>query len=166
MPQMSVTLQDFQVMMAGIKGMIALGHNPEPMLRDVARYGEESTKLRFQDGVGPDGVPWKPSRRVQAQGGKTLIDSTDLMQSITSAADRTEAVWGTNLIYAPIHQTGGTIEPKSAKALAFTLPGVGLVFAHHVNIPARPFLGINAQDEANIADILIDHYDQAVGNVQ
>jgi phage virion morphogenesis protein len=163
MPQQLVTLQDFPVMMAAIKGMIALGANPRPMLLDIARYGEESTKLRFQDGVGPDGQPWKPSKRVLAQGGKTLLDTTNLMQSITSEVSANEAVWGTNLIYAGIQQTGGTIEPKNAKALAFTLPGVGLVFAHHVTLPARPFIGINANDEENIADILIDHYDRAVG---
>lgn len=160
---LEVRLQDFAPMMGAMAGVIALGHNPQPMLADIGRYGEESTKLRFQDQTGPDGQKWKPSRRALTDGGLTLVKTTNLMQSITSHATKTDAVWGTNLVYAPIHQTGGTIYPKTAKALAFSLPGIGLVFAHHVTLPARPFIGINDNDRDNIGDIIIGHYDQAVG---
>lgn len=163
MTQMAVSLDGFPALMSAVQRGVAWGQNPEPTLRKIGRYGEESTKLRFQDGVGPDGVPWTPSKRVIAQGGKTLIDSTNLMQSITSDVDGHDAVWGTNLVYAGIQQTGGTIEPKTAKALAFQLPGIGLVFAHHVVLPARPYIGINDNDQANIAEILIDDFGLAVG---
>jgi phage virion morphogenesis protein len=161
--QQTVSLQNFPALMAAVNRAIAWGHDPLPTMQNVGRYMEESTKLRFQAGVGPDGVPWAPSKRVQAEGGKTLILSTNLMQSVTNEATRTEAVVGTNMVYANIQQTGGTIEPRTAKALAFQLPGIGLVFAHHVTLPARPFIGLNDNDQAHIGDIIIDDFGLAVG---
>lgn len=46
---------------------------------------------------------------------------------------------GSNLKYAKIHETGGVIEPKSAKFLYFTVDGMD-VFAQKVTIPARPYI--------------------------
>ncbi|MEW5726059.1 MAG: phage virion morphogenesis protein, partial [Thermodesulfobacteriota bacterium] len=71
---------------------------------------------------------------------------------------------GTNVLYAAILQFGGrtnpkVIEPKRKKALFW--PGA----AHPVKrvnhpgsvIPARPFLGIGPEDEADIMEILTRH---------
>ena len=84
--------------------LIATGQNLEPVMQDIAAYGESSTKQRFADGVAPDGTPWKPSQRVQERGGKTLIDSARLLDSIVSNAGSNFAEWGSNVIYAAIHQ--------------------------------------------------------------
>ena len=46
---------------------------------------------------------------------------------------------GTNLVYAAIHEFGGVITPKKAKALSFEIGGE-LIFAKSVHIPARPYL--------------------------
>lgn len=142
--------------------LIALGQSPREVMRDIAAYGENSTKARFADGVGPDGTPWKPSWRVQARGGKTLIDSGRLLGSITSDSGDDFAEWGSNAIYAAIQQLGGEIRPKNKKALFFRTPDGGGRSMKKVTIPARPYLGINADDEENIIDIVNSHLADAV----
>ena len=44
-----------------------------------------------------------------------------------------------NVVYAAIHEFGGTIVPLNAKMLHFMIDGKD-VFAHAVRIPARPYL--------------------------
>jgi phage gpG-like protein len=131
-------------------------------MRDIAAYGENSTKARFADGAGPDGTPWKPSWRVQERGGKTLIDSGRLVGSITSDSGDDFAEWGSNAIYAAIQQFGGEIRPKNKKALFFRAPDGGGRSMQKVTIPARPYLGINEDDEENIIDIVNSHLADAV----
>jgi phage gpG-like protein len=73
--------------------------------------------------------------------------STDLERSIkvTSFAARegTYVVgqWGSvDLKYALIHELGGVIVPKKAKALAIPQPDGSVRFVKKVTIPARPYL--------------------------
>ncbi|MDE2388929.1 MAG: phage virion morphogenesis protein, partial [Betaproteobacteria bacterium] len=142
--------------------LIAVGQSPHGAMRDIAAYGENSTKARFADGVGPDGTPWKPSWRVQARGGKTLIDSGRLLGSITADSGDDFAEWGSNAIYAAIQQFGGEIRAKTAKALFFKSPDGSGRSMKKVTIPPRPYLGINADDEENIIDIVNSHLADAV----
>jgi phage virion morphogenesis protein len=142
---------------AALDRLISVGQSPREVMRDIATYGENSTRDRFATGIGPDGNPWKPSHRVQERGGKTLIDHNNLVNSITNDSGDDYAAWGTNVIYALMHQEGGVIQPKSAKNLFFKLPDGTGRFAKKVTIPARPYLGINLDDEANIVDIVNGH---------
>jgi hypothetical protein len=49
--------------------------------------------------------------------------------------------WGVrDVVYALIHEVGGTIVPKNAKALAIPMPDGSIRFAASVTIPARPYL--------------------------
>ncbi|WP_034157923.1 hypothetical protein [Sphingomonas sp. ERG5] len=49
--------------------------------------------------------------------------------------------WGVRDVkYALIHEVGGTIVPKNAKALAIPQPDGSVRFAKSVTIPARPYL--------------------------
>jgi phage gpG-like protein len=91
--------------------------------------------------------------------------SGGLMGSITMRAGANQVEVGTNKIYGPIHQFGGTIVPRKAKALAFRMGGGNspLTFAQKVTIPARPFLGISAGDEVEIGNILVDVYEARMG---
>lgn len=67
-----------------------------------------------------------------------------LRASITSRVkiegDRVTGVLGSNVIYARIHELGGIIRARNAKALVFKIPGVGWRQAQSVTIPARPYL--------------------------
>jgi hypothetical protein len=83
-------------------------------------------------------------------------DETD-PQSITHAPTDNSVAIGTNLIYAAIHQTGGTIKAKTAKGLRFRGPGNGgWVQKSEVTIPQRAFLGVDDEDENEIRALCAD----------
>lgn len=106
---------------------------------------------RFEDGEGPDGTPWQKA----ARGGQTLVDTARLRNSFDKRVSERDVAVGTNVIYASIHQTGGTIKPKRKRVLAFTVGG-NPVFAKQVTIPARPFLGIGDKDVKAMRGVIAD----------
>lgn len=108
----------------------------------VSNVGE-----RFEEGRGPGRQPWPQSLRARLQGGQTLVDSNRLASSVTHRASARGVEHGTNVIYAAIHQFGGTIEAKSAGRLAFRLADGTFLRPREVTIPARPFLGIDDDQE-------------------
>lgn len=104
-----------------------------------------STIERFETETAPDGTKWKSSHRAENEGGQTLTDGGGLKGSIAYEATPSLVAVGSSKIYAAIHQFGGEITPKSAKALAFKV-GEQDVFAQKVEIPAREYIGINEDD--------------------
>ncbi|WP_447588648.1 phage virion morphogenesis protein [Aquipseudomonas campi] len=128
------------------------GQNPQPLLQQIAFQGENSTRERFSTQTGPDGQRWKSSLRVQLFGGKTLTKDGHLGDSVTSRADEHAAEWGTNRIYAAIHQFGGAIRAK-AGYLRFQIPGGGWSSKKQVTLPARPFLGVSTEDAQDILEL-------------
>ncbi len=134
--------------------LLALGAEPGRALFDeIGQRLATSTADRFEREAGPDGAPWTPSERARREGGRTLSDSARLRNSIThrAAADRAEV--GTNVVYAAIHQFGGEIKPKKGGFLKFEVDGRD-VFARSATLPARPFLGLGADDRAMILDVV------------
>jgi phage virion morphogenesis protein len=100
----------------------------------------------------------RPSER--RQGGMILQDTGRLRDSIDTSHTDNSVTIGSNLVYAAIHQLGGTtrphtIVPKNKQALAFNGRVVKKVNHPGSNIPARPFLPILAngdlQPEASAA---------------
>lgn len=114
-----------------------------------------STQGRFHAGIGPDGKAWKPSARVEAEGGQTLVKDSHLMDSVTHQPGRMSVEVGTNKIYAGIHQFGGRITAKNGRALTFQIGG-RWISRPLVDIPARPYLGISADDGDEIESELLD----------
>lgn len=155
---LSIRGSDFELdnarVVAALKALMALGADPEPILRNIATLGESSTRERFATETGPGGERWAPSLRARLTGGKTLTQDGHLGDSITSRASRTEAEWGTNVIYGGIHQFGGEIRARNARALRFRLASGEFAIARRVTLPARPFLGISDADEADILDLI------------
>jgi phage virion morphogenesis protein len=130
-----------------------LARAPQKKLMErIAAHGLFSTSRRFETGKGPGGEPWKKSFRALMEGGQTLVDSGRLRDNFGTEATTTRAEWGTNTEYAAIHQFGGVIRAKSAKALRFQTGGEW-VMKKSVTIPARPFLGIDEADETEIEAI-------------
>lgn len=149
----------------------ALG-NTAPLLARIGEYLQDATRDRFKSQSGPDGTAWKPlqpryQRRKKQNKDKILTLRGYLRGQIHWQADGDDAVRvGTNAKYGAIHQFGGSIQKparqstvhfgagkakhlfvkqKTAKrSLQVTVP------AHQVNIPARPYLGINAADQEEI----------------
>ena len=74
----------------------------------LAEGARESTLERFKQSKGPDGRRWKTSIRAAQEGGKTLIQSAQLRNSIHAKSDTSGFALGTNVKYAATHQFGQT----------------------------------------------------------
>lgn len=146
--------------------------NPRGLYENVGMSLVVSTQRRFELGVAPDGSPWPPSMRALAEGGKTLIDSARLMQSVTYEATDSGVDVGTNVVYGAIHQLGGTIHQGARQQVIhfkrnsrtgrvkFAKANANATFAQKVDVdartivmPARPFLGIDQDDEREITTL-------------
>ena len=123
-----------------LRGIRRLGaFNAFDMFDEIGAYLDSSVLQRFEDGIGPDGIPWEPSERAEIEGGKTLIDFGHLRDSITHIASSDGVEHGTNMIYGAIHQFGGQTGRNKS-----------------VTMIARPIIGINADDEDEINSIVRD----------
>lgn len=152
--------------------LVALGQDPSEALRDIATYGENSTRERFRLQIGPDGNRWKPSLRAQLRGGKTLTKSGHLGDSITRRSGRSFAEWGTNRVYGPTMQLGfeGTVQVPAHTRVITSAFGKKLkapvsvavgAYTLRQKIVARPYLGVNDENAADILDLLADRIEGA-----
>ncbi len=130
----------------------------QPLMQAIGSYGVRSTQQRFRDETAPDGTRWKELNPAYAElkgSDNILTRSGALMQSMNARPGMNEVRWGATMEYAAVHQFGATIKAKNAPSLAFMLGGRGLapvqlVRVQSVTIPARPYLGINADDREEI----------------
>lgn len=162
----TVTLDDraLKVAIDGLQGRIA---NMRPALAAAAQVLREAAMQAFDESRSPDGKAWprlKPAsivsraRRHSPKGyvknrartlarfanGKPLLDTGQLRNSIQiQRVTDTEAVVGTKLPHAAIHQFGG----KAGRGRS-------------VSIPARPYLGWNRDAMREMADVLIRHMER------
>lgn len=120
--------------------------NTRPMFDEIGGYLDSEVARRFNDGEDWEGNPLVPSKRALSEGGKTLVDFGHLRDSYTHSVfiDGSGVEHGSDLDYAAIHHFGG----KAGRN-------------HSVELRARPVMGINANDEDEINDI-VHHYYQSV----
>lgn len=120
----------------------------EPM-EEIGAALVTSTQQRFVEKESPDGDAWaavttRYARRKVALGRdprNVLQGQNHLLQSLAYLAGARDVAVGSNRVYAAIHQLGGTDDMPAGPA----------------DIPARPYLGISRDDEAEIAAVLDDH---------
>lgn len=120
----------------------------------LAETARESTLERFRQSRGPDGKRWKTSIRASSTGGRTLIDTAQLRNSIKSYYDEKGFAVGTNAKHGSTHQFGAkgrTIRAKTTRGLRFQVGGKWVTKQQvKVDIPARPFLGLSGEDMEEI----------------
>lgn len=120
----------------------------------LAEGVRESTLERFKQSKDPNGKKWKTSIRASSENGKTLIQSSQLRNSIKSVSDATGFAVGTNAKHAATHQfgePGRTIRARKKKALHFMVDGKWVYKKQvRIRIPARPFLGLSDEDMREI----------------
>lgn len=112
-----------------------------PLMEAIGAVLENSTRQRFADKKSPDGVSWAtlmPStirRKVNKKGQNAgiLVESGDLMASLTYQASSHRLEVGTPESYGTHHQFGTT------------------------DIPARPFLGISEDDKQSVYDMINEY---------
>ena len=125
-----------------------------------AEMGEELLAIHFARFVAqkaPDGTPWTPLKDWYRESKKKNADKILTLDGHLSGTLRYQAsdagvVFGSDRPYAAIHQFGGTITAKNAKAL-----NVQGRPAKSVTIPARPWLGLSIDDEQRLLDIARKH---------
>lgn len=110
-----------------------------PFFRDIGEALLNSTRERFRSQTAPDGTPWaalSPGYRARKNKNKNLILTLNgyLRGTLNYHAEKDRVRIGTPLIYGATHQFG---RPEK-------------------NIPARPFLGLSADDETMLLDALHD----------
>lgn len=92
--------------------------NVTPLLHAYGLAMVRSTQKTFREGGRPR--KWEASRRAAETGGQTMRHKGDLTKSLSYNVAGNRVLVGTNLVYARIHQYGGRVTPKKAKAL--TIP--------------------------------------------
>ncbi|MBU1352105.1 MAG: phage virion morphogenesis protein [Gammaproteobacteria bacterium] len=144
----------------------------------LGEYLQSSTEARFKTQTAPDGTPWAPLKPRYAKRKKYHKDKVLTLRGYLRGgihfqvgADNSVQV-GTNAKYGAIHQFGGAIEMPARQATVRYRSEAGRVLfaskkhqgamerqvtipAHEVNMPARPFLGISAEDDREIRSIVL-----------
>lgn len=132
-----------------------------------------STALRFRNSEDPDGNRWKQSVRARDTGGKTLVKTGDLKNSISSRATGEGVAVGTNKVYAGLHQFGTenepggvmTIKAKTKRGMRFRIGGRWVTKQQvRIMMPRRAFLGISKDDLEEIRALCEDFVKGAAGD--
>ena len=136
---------DDQPIVQALQRLKAAAGDIAPALRDIGEHLMVSHDQRFRDQVDPDGNPWAPltdkyKARKKKNPNKILIRDVMLSGTLRYQVTGDALQFGTALIYGATHQFG---DPDR-------------------KIPARPFLGISASDEAIILDLIQDHLVKAL----
>lgn len=173
---LTATIDDREVL-GTLMGLVGRMERPEGFTKNVGEHMLRSTRRNFQDQKAPDGTPWAPLARstVRKRGSATPILTLKgyLRGSINYQASAERVTIGTAAVYAAIHQLGGRIEREgriaeitqerdeaTGKLGRFARRGAqGAVASqvqvgpYHIDIPARPFLGVSAADQVAILRI-------------
>lgn len=110
-----------------------------PLMRSIAGTMESAVLQNFDVGGRPKWLGLKYRQ------GTPLVDTENLMGSITSDYTNDTAVVGTNEPYAAIHQFGG----KAGRGRKTT-------------IPARPFLKLTPEDESDIMEDIQAYFQRLI----
>ncbi|WP_417691545.1 phage virion morphogenesis protein [Roseibium sp.] len=191
-----ITIEDWQINEA-LSRVAEAGGETGALMTEIQAAMLFSVQRRFETELAPDGTPWqrhaprtakaRAKRKTRGRSGgngpitpKLLRDTNRLYKSISGEATETEAVVGTNLVYAGIHQQGGTVTqyPQSRK-VKFRKVGTQTRFAKKdhkrafekpvtfgqrtIVIPARPYLGFSVQDRATILAIAEGYFEKTLG---
>lgn len=140
--------------------------SPRPLYDEIGAALVVSTQHRFETEQDPEGNPWAQSLRAQLVGGRTLTDTARLVGSLTHEASDEGLAVGTNVIYAAVHQLGAVIKAKTPDGLRFRGAGGDWVRKDQVTIPQRAFLGLDSDDEAEIAAIAGAYVAQPLGGAE
>lgn len=170
---------DDQSALAALAKIRAAGINPRPLLLEIGEDLMATTKQRFQSSTAPDGSKWDKnspatmarwlsaksnhkksgglSKRGQAKAAskKPLIGkSKRLSSSITYIVGGNMLQVGSPMIYASTQQFGA-----GKGEFGTTRRGSPIPWG---DIPAREFLGLSAEDSANIIDLAEDYLRRAI----
>lgn len=154
---------------AKLAAMVERMVRPIGFFKNVGEYlTDVAIPRNFQDETAPDGTPWarlQPAtiarREKRGQMPLTILrsnagSSQNLSASIISQPNDSSVEVGTPLPYAAIHQFGAA---QGQFGAWMGTDKLGRNHFHHLpwgDIPARPYLGLSTEDEAEIIRIAED----------
>ncbi|NNH02211.1 phage virion morphogenesis protein [Acinetobacter sp. ANC 5414] len=106
--------------------------------------------------LGPDGVEKRITQTAELDGKSVTIR---LPHGMSHNVLNNGVEWGSNKIYAHVFHYGAHITPKNGQYITFAVAGQ-FRKVKEVNIPSRTFLGIDAEDEASILNIVGSFIDE------
>lgn len=125
-------------------GLMACVANPRPVLKVIGERMLRHTEKSFTKETSPEGKKWKAvgeKTAARKRNPKILTEQGEaggLRGTLAYSLEGMDALLvGANKPYARIHQLGGEAGRNKA-----------------VKIPARPYLGISAEAEADILDVI------------
>jgi phage virion morphogenesis protein len=176
----TLTLQD-QEAERRLSAMVARMNNPSAFYKDVGEHLLNSALDNFEREAGPDGKAWerlmprtiKERERKRLTPIRILRARGRLAGSLNLTFSDTEARIGTPVPYAAIHQLGGKIKKPERRGTIYqhydakadvvdqrfrkksksNFARDVTIKAHDIEIDARPYLGIGAQDIPIIFEI-------------
>ncbi len=147
--------------------LVALSRSLTDMTPVMEKIGEALVDRNQQGmlaGESPDGSFYAPRspvtiaryQRLKMSYGLPLDVQGDMRNDIFHQADATEVNWGSNAIQAAVMQFG------AVKGAFGTAPnGSSIPWG---TIPARPFIGVSAEDQVHILDLLEKWLEGAADN--
>lgn len=164
MPEIIITVDGADAIRERLREISARTSNLSPILKAIGDRIVEQTKRRFEaGGPSPFGTAWAAPKTPNPKRVRTLTVTGHLRDSIRAQMMGRNAVMvGTDKEYAAIHQKGGrtaasVILPRRAKALK-TPYGLFKKVNHPGSvIPARPFLGVSAENSTEILGMINDY---------
>ena len=134
-----------------VASLLRAAKDIDPLLDEIGASQVSEVQTRFERQVGPDGKKWEKlspvtlalrARNPRVKSPKILSVTRTLYDSYTHAVRSGESVTvGSNYRTSRIHNLGGKAGP-----------------GHAVTIPARPQLGVSAEGQKEILEIVTDHF--------
>lgn len=124
-----------------LRALTAMGKDTTPVMRAMGTTFKSITEGAFNS-VGASYRPraWAAKR----DGTPSILQLSGLLaHSFHLVVTKDRATLSNPTKYAAVHQFGGVIKPKAAKALRFRLPDGTWRFAKQVTMPARPFYPVD-----------------------
>lgn len=152
---LKITLNDKQAQQQ-LKAIAVQLKHPRKLYGVLGETLKKIHTQRFKEEKSPDGQKWqvlspvtKALKEEHGKSPKILRQDGYLSDTTAYNYDDSGVEFGSNLKYARLHQYGATIRPKHSSVLAFGGHKTPY-FAKQVVIPARPWLGVNADDEKRL----------------
>ncbi|PWR17637.1 phage virion morphogenesis protein [Zavarzinia aquatilis] len=160
------------------------------LLDAIGATARQDVWQNFEDQASPAGIPWAPLKpatlKRRGAGAQILRDRGNLYKSMTYRVTGDDTVEvGTNLVYAGVHQFGGSIKREAREQVVhfrFAAEGAGKdgkgsrlrftkaggrhaegayarkvsIGGYTINIPARPFLGVGPRLVERLNETLVE----------
>ncbi len=164
---LSIRIDDAELQ-AALARLLQRAGSPSPALKAIGESMAESTRRRFETGRAPDGRVWAPNspvtiaRYLAARSGTRKKDGSLSKKGATLAGSKKPLVGATRLLGNQIvYQTGGTAVQIGSNRIYAGVQQFGAAARQFGRapwgaIPARPFLGISAEDRAEILETVAD----------